>query len=222
MYQSIFYKEWVKTSKIIILLILVLTAAITYLFIDILHQLRLSGAVAYVESIIQKDIELLPLMKYLPVLAGMLLAIGQYVPEMQNKRFKLTLHLPLSERAIISAMLWYGILVLSGIFLLSFTPLLIGLRFLFPPEIVWANFLSALPWFLAGWTGYFIASWIILEPVWLQRVKNAIPGLCSLSFFFMTGKSGGFIPFLPWLAGFIVVAFSFSYYSAFRFKTGAQ
>ncbi|MDR3061693.1 MAG: hypothetical protein LBU57_06230 [Dysgonamonadaceae bacterium] len=222
MYQSIFYKEWIKTRRLTGLLFIIFTGLITYIFIDILHQLRTSGAVDFVEAVIQKDIPLLTLMKYLPVLSGVLFAINQYTPEMQNKRFKLTLHLPLPESSIVSAMLGYGFTVMFILLSASFGSLLIGLRVLFPPEIVCANSLSALPWFLAGLAGYLIASWVSFEPVWKYRVLNAIPGICALSFFFIPSKSGGFTTFLPELIAFIIISFSFTYYSTSRFKEGAQ
>ena len=222
MYQSLFYKEWIKTRKIVGLLVVVFAGLISYIFIDILQQLRTAGAVNFVEAVVQKDIFLLPLMKYLPVLAGILLAISQYTPEMQNKRLKLTLHLPLSESSIISAMVGYGLIVMSTVLIVSFAILLIGLRILFPIEIVCANLLSALPWFLAGLAGYLLAAWVCLEPVWKYRVFNSIPGIGILSFFFISAKSGGFITFLPELAIIIVVSFSFGYYSVARFKEGAQ
>ncbi len=222
MYQSIFYKEWIKTRKLTALLVVVFAGLISYLFIDILQQLRTAGAVCLVEGVIQKDLFLLPLMKYLPALAGILFAISQFTPEMQNKRFKLTLHLPMPESAIVSAMLGYGFAVLFGLLLISFGILLIGLSIWFPAEIVCANFFSALPWFLAGLSGYLITSWVVLEPVWRQRILNAIPGLCALSLFFISTKSGGIVPFLPELILFIVISFSFAYYSTSRFKDGAQ
>ena len=222
MYQSLFYKEWIKTRKIVGLLVVVFAGLISYIFIDILQQLRTAGAVNFVEAVVQKDIFLLPLMKYLPVLAGILLAISQYTPEMQNKRLKLTLHLPLSESSIISAMVGYGFIVMSTVLIVSFAILLIGLRILFPIEIVCANLLSALPWFLAGLAGYLLAAWVCLEPVWKYRVFNSIPGIGILSFFFISAKSGGFITFLPELVIIIVVSFSFGYYSVARFKEGAQ
>ncbi len=222
MYQSLFYKEWIKTRKLTGLLVILFAGLITYIFIDILQQLRTAGNVGFVETVVQKDIHLLPLIKYLPVLAGILLAINQYTPEMQNKRLKLTLHLPMSESSIVSAMLGYGFVVMFLLLSISFTTLLIGLRILFPIEIVCANLFSALPWFLAGLAGYLVASWVSLEPVWKYRVLNAIPGLCLLSFFFISAKSGGLVTFLPELVAIIVVSFSFGYYSTARFKEGAQ
>ena len=222
MYQSLFYKEWIKTRKIIGLLVVIFIGLISYIFIEILQQLRTSGAVNFVESVVQKDILLLPLIKYLPVLSGILLAISQYTPEMQNKRLKLTLHLPMSESSIVSAMVGYGFIVMLSLLAVSFAILLIGLGILFPAEIVCANFLSALPWFLAGFAGYLLATWVCLEPVWKYRVFNSIPGIAILSFFFISTKSGGIVTFLPELVTVIVASLLFGYYSVARFKEGAQ
>lgn len=222
MYKSIFYKEWIKTRKLIGLLVLIFIGLITYIFIDILQLLRTSGAVNFVETVVQKDVALLPLIKYIPALSGILLAISQYVPEMQNKRLKLTLHLPIPESSIVSLMLGYGFMVMFLLLFVVFTILLIGLGILFPVEIVCANFFSALPWFLAGLAGYLITSWASLEPVWKYRVSDAIAGLCCLSFFFISARSGGMTAFLPVLMTIIIISFSFAYYSVTRFKEGAQ
>ncbi len=108
MYQAIFYKEWIKTRMILLLLLLVFAGMIAYSFINTAQLFRVAGAVNTWENTIMKDIPLISEMKWLPVLAGLLLAIVQYVPEMQNKRLKLTLHLPLPETRIIYSMLVYG------------------------------------------------------------------------------------------------------------------
>jgi hypothetical protein len=184
--------------------------------------IRSLGIVAYWESIIQKDAVLFPYFEYLPLLAGVLLAITQYVPELQFKRLKLTLHLPLGENKILLTMLLYGFGVVLLFVLFTLPLLLFGLSRSFPREIVYASFENLLPWFLAGLASYLIASWICLEPQWKQRILNVIPGICGLSFFFIRAKSGAYQPIDPYLVGFVVVAFFFSFYSTARFKEGVQ
>jgi hypothetical protein len=183
---------------------------------------RGTGMVAYWESIIQKDAVLFPYFEYLPLLAGILLAITQYVPELQFKRLKLTLHLPLGENKILLTMLLYGFGVVLLFVLVTLPVLLLGLSRHFPGEIVYASCGNLLPWFLAGLASYLLASWICLEPQWKQRILNAIPGICVLSFFLMRAKSGAYQPLDPYLAGFVVVAFFFAFYSTARFKEGVQ
>jgi hypothetical protein len=184
--------------------------------------IRSLSMVAYWESFIQKDGSFFPYFEYLPLLLGVLLAITQYVPELQFKRLKLTLHLPLNENKIMLTMLAYGVGVVLLFVLITLPLLLLGLSQSFPPEIVWAAFQNVLPWFLAGFVSYLVAAWICIEPQWKQRILNAIPGICLLSFFFIHAKSGAYQPFDPYLIGAVIVVSFFAFYSTTRFKEGVQ
>jgi hypothetical protein len=172
--------------------------------------------------VIQKDMGLIPLFNYLPLLSGVLLAISQFIPEMQNKRLKLTLHLPLPESGIMAAMLFFGWSIVFLLFAVTLIVLLAGLHFYFAGEIVSAAFQSALPWFMAGITGYLVAAWVCLEPVWRLRIFNTAAGLCALSLFFIKAKSGAYVCFIPVLIVFMLICFSFPFFSTARFKEGAQ
>jgi hypothetical protein len=222
MYQSIIYKEWIKTRTTLATLAVIFAGVGIYSFMKIDEGVRATGMVAFWESIIQKDVTLFPYFKYLPLLLGFLLAITQYVPELQFKRLKLTLHLPLKENNILLTMLLYGFSVVLLFVLITLPALLFGLGRYFPPEIVGASFGNVFPWFLAGFASYLLASWICLEPQWKQRILNLIPGICVLSFFFLRVKSGAYQPFDPYLGGFVILAFFFSFYSTARFKEGVQ
>ncbi|MDR2038979.1 MAG: ABC transporter permease [Bacteroidales bacterium] len=218
---SIFYKEWIKTRRLIFLLLPVFAAMIIYILLNVGKQYRL-GPVPLWESLIQNNAILVGYFKYLPLAAGILMAIVQFVPEMQHKRLKLTLHLPVNESKILSNMLGYGIIILAALFILSEVVLLSGLGIRFCPELVMANFKASLPWFIGGLASYLLAAWICLEPVWRQRIFNAVIAACCISFFYNTALPGAYAPFLPYLICFIVVSFLFSFYAAARFKDGEQ
>ncbi|MDD2437000.1 MAG: hypothetical protein PHG27_05460 [Massilibacteroides sp.] len=223
MYKALFYKEWAKTKRMISLLSFVFLAFVTYAFINTGQWFRVGGAVEVWSSVILKDLFILPSwIDTLPLLAGLLLGFSQFVPEMTDKRLKLTLHLPLPEFKIIATMLAYGLFVLFLLFLATCVILQIGLSFYYPHEIMMSMNLKIAPWLLAGLTGYLFSAWICLEPVWKQRVFNALIAICILMLFHFEERSGAYVPFLPWLAGFTVISFSFPFYSAARFKEGAQ
>ncbi|MDR0833989.1 MAG: hypothetical protein LBN93_07410 [Candidatus Symbiothrix sp.] len=222
MYKSLVYKEWIKTRSVIGVLFLIFLGVGIYSFMHISADIRLLGLVNLWEEAIQKDPAMFPYFKYLPLLAGVLLAITQYVPELQFKRLKLTLHLPLKDDTIVLTMLLYGFGVVLLLSFVTLALLLLGLSRRFPAEIVGTTFQQLLPWFLAGPAAYLIASWICLEPQWKQRILNIIPGIIALSFFFLRAKSGAYQPFDPYLTGLVIVAFSFAFYSTTRFKEGIQ
>jgi hypothetical protein len=222
MYRSIIYKEWIKTQKFIWLLLAVLTVLGIYSFMEIFEGIRMIGKVAYWESVIQKDTALFPYFRHIPLFGGFLLAITQYLPELQNKRLKLTLHLPLNETRIVSLMLGYGFAVLSLLLFITLPALLLGLSRSFTTEIVHAAFWNILPWFIAGPAAYLLTAWICFEPLWKLRIPNIIASMYALSVFLIGAKSGSYQPFIPYLAAFVAVAFSFPFYSVIRFKEGIQ
>lgn len=221
MYRSLFFKEWIKTHRLIFLLGIVFAGVTAYIFLNI-SKLIQAGVIPLWGAIIENDYTLVSLIKYLPGVTGMLLAIVQFAPEMQHKRLKLTLHLPLNETKIICSMLGYGMVILSILFVVTGIILLGGISVWFSSEIVTANFLKLLPWFLAGYTTYLLGAWISFEPVWLQRVLNALPAACLVSFFYMEAPSGAYIPFIPFLIAIVVAGFTFSFVSVARFKNGIQ
>jgi len=222
MYRSIFYKEWIKTGKLVILIAVVFAGGVIYSFISTGQLLRLNGAVNVWESIIMKDIQLLSSMKWLPILTAIALALAQFVPEMHNKRLKLTLHLPLPSTNILFTMFGFGIAVLLSTYLISFSVLLIGLRLWFAPELVLNSFYSGLPWFLSGFSAYALVTWICLEPVWRQRLINMVASIVWLWLFMIETNSGSYITFVPWLIGFTILNLYFPFFSVARFKDGAQ
>lgn len=223
MFQALFYKEWIKTRRIILLIGVVFAGIIIYTFINTQQAFRIGGAVQVWADIIIKDALVLPyIIKWIPLLAALLLAISQFAPEMVDKRLKLSLHLPIPDTQIITAMLCYGLLVLLGIYAITYVVLAVGLSLYYPIEIEIQAFWKSLPWFIAGFTGYLLASWVCLEPVWRQRISNAFISICILALYFIGVQSGAYIPLLPVLIVILIVCFGLPFYSTIRFKEGQQ
>ncbi len=223
MFKAIFYKEWIKTRMSVLVMAAVMAAAVIYSFINTAQEFRVVGAVAVWNNIITKDTHLLPgLIQWVPVLMGLMLALAQFVPEMTDKRLKLTLHLPAPESRIMSLLLTYGATVLVSVFILSYAALVAGMSRWYPAEMISGMCLRSLPWFIGGWCAYLLTAWICLEPIWKHKVFDALAGVCLCSFFFFRGMTGSYLPFLPYLIVFAIACFAFPFYSAARFKEGAQ
>ncbi len=124
--KALSYKEWMKTRKLVggwILLlaavsvyayidltytirggwILLLAAVSVYAYIDLTYTIRMNEAVNVWFGILFQGTSVSALLMYMLPLAGISLAIVQFVPEMTQKRFKLTLHLPASETRLVSS-----------------------------------------------------------------------------------------------------------------------
>ena len=222
MIKSLIFKEWIKSRWILLIILIVFAGVTVYTFMNVSRGLRMAGGQHIWEMIVQKGITFASFVKYIPLLAGILLALAQYIPEMANKRLKLTLHLPLEESKVLLSMLFFGVVSLSVIFVAAYSALCIGFNHYFCTEVAQWNMDEALPWFLGGLTAYLLTSWVCIEPVWKQRVFNSIIAVLSVWLFYFDAAPEAYSPFLCYLVILIVLSISFSFYSLIRFKDGEQ
>ena len=75
---------------------------------------------------------------------------------------------------------------------------------------------------LCGFASYLLTAWIILEPVWSQRIYNAVIGLLILSLFMVQGVPGSYIYMLPFLFGTLILLALYPKISIRHFKEGMQ
>lgn len=155
MFSAIFYKEWIKTRRTVGLMLLLLVALLVYALVQMGQTLRVSGAVQAWSAVLLKDISLVPAVtKWFTLLTGVLLGVAQFIPEMTDKRLKLTLHLPLRESKIVFVTLLYGIAVLSAAFLLMYVSLYAVLSRHYAAEMLHAMTWQLLPYFEGGLACY--------------------------------------------------------------------
>ena len=202
--NAIFYKEWIKTRWYLLLALVVTVGFAGYSMLRINRVVTLKGVEHVWEVMLQRDAVFVDLLQYIPLLAGILLAVVQFVPEMHRKCLKLTLHLPYSQLRMVMLMLLYGLLVLLA------------------SELVRHILLTAAPWYLAGIAGYLLVSWICLEPSWKRRIFNLIVAVLVLRIFFLSTTPEAYNGFLPWLAVCTLLTGTFSWLSIVRFKEGKQ
>lgn len=222
MIKSLFYKEWIKSRWVLLIIVVAFAGVIGYSFMNISRSLRVAGADHIWFMIIQKELTFADFIKYIPLFAGLVLALAQYVPEMVNKRLKLTLHLPMREGRIFSTMLIFGICGLLCIYAISLLVLCIGLNSYFCPEIAAWSLSVTYSWFLGGIMTYLLTVWICLEPVWKQRIFNALIAVPTVFLFYFDEKPEAYNPFMLCLFALIVAGFTFSFRSLIRFKDGEQ
>ncbi len=220
MIESIYYKEWYKSRWTLLLILLAFTGVILYSFISISQNLRVQGINNVWDLIVQKGIYYFATIKYLPLLAGIILAISQYTPEMINKRLKLTLHLPMHESKIMMSMLSYGIINLILIFTLVYAVIYWGTWMYFPNEVASWNTVIILPWLMGGLVAYLLTTWICIEPVWKQRIMNSIITILILALFYFDVIPGAYTSSIVYLIVLAILCVLFSFFSLIRFKDG--
>ncbi|MFV0591037.1 MAG: hypothetical protein ACK5M7_06605 [Draconibacterium sp.] len=220
MTKAIFYKEWIKLRWVLFVLAGVFVAMVPYLVLSIHSKFRFAGKAHLWSVIAEKDVNLISQLQYLPLLAGLLLGLFQFVPEMNKKSLKLTLHLPLPEKLTVIKMMLFGFGGLTAIFVTTGGVLLALLGFSLPPTIIGAWLIASLPWYLAGLAAYLLAAWVCIEPSWKQRAVNALISGSLLTVFLRTAGSYGYQHFTPALMAVCLLAMLFPFYSVFRFKEG--
>ena len=220
MLQSIFYKEWLKLRLFWALALALHVGLVAYLLLSLRSTLLASGFVETWATMIGRDVLMVNQLRYLPLLTGVCIALCQWLPEMQIKRIRLTLHLPIDYTLSIGAMLLTGLVGLCLLFALD-ALLLAGVEQVWlPRELVWRTFLTCLPLYIGGLLGYNVASWCIVEPQWTMRCVNGVIGVPLVALCFLTAQPACYTTMLPWLALLLVAVVWLPFYSVYRFKQG--
>ncbi len=220
MTKAIFYKEWIKMRWVLVVLAGVFVAMIPYLTLSIQSKFRFAGKAHLWAVIAEKDVNLISQLQYLPLVAGLLLGLFQFAPEMNKKSLKLTLHLPHPEKHTVIKMMLFGFGSLTTIFIITGGILLLFLGFSLPSTVIGAWLYASLPWYLAGLAAYLLAVWVCIEPSWKQRAINTVISGAILTVFLGNSGSYGYQYFMPVLIAVCLLAILFPFYSVFRFKEG--
>ena len=220
MIQSIFYKEWLKLRIFWGLAVAVHIGMVAYILLSLRSTLMASGVVETWATMIGRDVLMVNQLMYVPLVTGVVLAICQWLPEMQQKRIRLTLHLPVDYTLSIGAMLMSSLAGLCLLFAVDAAVLAVVEQLWLPRELVWRTFLTCLPWYIGGLLGYNVASWCIVEPQWTMRCVNGVIGVPLVALCFLTAQPACYATMLPWLALLLVAVVWLPFYSVYRFKQG--
>lgn len=222
MTRAIFYKEWIKTRWYLLLALSVTTGFAGYSMLRINRVAELKGVEHVWEVMLTRDTAFVDLLEYIPLLAGLLLAIVQYVPEMHHKCLKLTLHLPYPRLRMVNIMQLYGLVVLLLCFTVNYLLMWVYLQDILPRELWSRILLTALPWYTAGIAAYLLLTWICLEPTWKRRVLNLVVSVLLLRIFFLAPAPEAYNAFMPWLLLYTLLLATLPWLSVERFKAGKQ
>ncbi|MGL5786098.1 MAG: hypothetical protein ACRCX4_04730 [Bacteroidales bacterium] len=220
--KAIFFKEWIKTRLVILFFSLL---SLGYLLFNLAIWYRIAtfkGASHLWEIVIGKNTVLIQNMQYIPVIFGIILAVFQFIPEIREKRLKLTLHLPVNHSRIAFYMISYGLMIMAGYSILQL--IIIGgtAFYYFPGEVVSRIISTSLIWYLAGFMSYLLTSRIILEGIRKYCLLHFIFSVLILSWFFETTTPGAYTTFIPVLLLLCANAALWIDYSIVRFKQGKR
>lgn len=222
MWKAIVYKEWIKTRRYLFAALLLTAGFAGYGLLWLYRAVELMGAGHIWEVMVTRNAVFIDPIRFVPLLAGLLLAVVQFVPEMQRKCLKLTLHLPVPALATLGAMLAFGLAALSVLFGIGVAIVGLGPLPVIARELAGNILCTALPWFLAGMAAYLLGAWVILEPTWRLRAVNILMSLLILRLFFLGEVPHAYDGFLPLLALLTACTASLSWISVVRFMAGRQ
>jgi hypothetical protein len=222
MYKSLLYKEWLKIRYFLIGYGIAIVFMSGYLFLDIRHILSMNKPNEVLNYIVQFKALLYEMIKYIPVLGGLLLALTQFVPEMTKNRFRLSFHLPLPEVKMLLFVISGGFAIFLLANLVFYGLILLTVAIFFPAEVVVSAAVTILPWFLAGLGGYFATTTVIVEHSWKYRLVTILiaTGLIGLML-----NENGYGEHVFILGQYILIIFLFALtviFPGYRLRKGSR
>jgi hypothetical protein len=227
MNRAIFYKEWLKIRWAYLVLFLILIILHIVLWVNITYNLKLSGASSFWLTVIQSKYLFYKILMYFPVLAGSVLALAQFVPEIHRHRLRLTLRLPMKEDAIVLRMNLFGAVTLFILYLANLVLMMLIITMYFPREVLADAILTSIPWMLGGWVTYFMMVVILIEPVWIRRLL-LVPIALGLgnTYYLCLGvfdaNAYSYARVLPVFLLLTLISGSFVFYTAHRYQKGVE
>ena len=220
MWKAILYKEWIKTRWYLLISAVISCAFAGYAMLKLHRALAFTGAGHIWEVMVTRNAVFIDQMKYLPLIVGLLLAVVQFVPEMQRKCLKLTLRLPIPALVTLGTMLCFGLLALVAVFGINLMILYAGSVPILAVELV-ANIVgTAMPWYLSGVAAYLFGAWVILEPTWKFRIFGIFMSVLLLRIFFLAPVPCAFGGFFPVLVLVTLLSASLAWLSVVHFMAG--
>lgn len=223
MLKAILYKEWIKLRWAVIIIAGLTVLSLAYSTGMINYYVEFQGASRNWLYVIAKSLLLKNIMviKILPLITGLTFALLQFIPEMVQKRMRLSYHLPIHEKKLLFSSIGIGFMFLLAEIIFLFLGLWMVISFTYPAEIVQKILISTIPWFLGGSAIYFLLSFIILETSWFYRIIYGIVayGLIELNFRASTYDQYLFL----WIFILIVAVMPITIlFSGHRFRRGTK
>ena len=218
--KHLLYKEWIKTRWYAAVGLAGSLILSVYACIDAVSMLHDMGGTFFYSTLLTGNIALMTQLKYLPLAIALLIGLPQFLPEITNKRIRLTLHLPVGSTAVVYTMVLYGLAVFCCTLLPALLITTATLAACFPAEVVVATLQTLLPWLLGGMTAYFFTAMIAFEPVWKFRFGYILIAYLTLRFFYLGYGVGNAVTAYPLLLVITLVSSLAVIYTSHRFNKG--
>lgn len=190
MFKSIFLKEWLKIKYPLFFLLIFSIIILSYFAFDLNFQFSTIEPESMMwYRFIHLEHKPHFILYYFYLFVGIIMATSQFLPEIIQKRVKVTLHLPLNIFQNIFLHLLIGIIFICSIITLFSISLLRIISDYYPKEIVQVVFEDSLFFSLISLLTYILISLIIMEQ---NRIKQLLKTVFTLLVLFYFGFQGSF------------------------------
>lgn len=225
MLLHLFYKEWIKTRWAFLGTLILGVATILYIFTSVENKITLLGAKTIMLRILYDEPPVIyyASFKFISILMALCIGISQYVPEVMQKRIRLTLHLPVRNNVLISGMAGFGLLLLTlGNLIFAGLFLYYNIR-LFPQEITGPVMISVTPWLLGSYIAYNFIAMIAVEPGKWRKVIYTLIAYYVLQLFLVgDDPHGAYEASIPVMVVLVLMSSCLVLYSSQRFYKGEK
>lgn len=222
MIKAIIFKEWAKTRTAFLIGLALIVCLTAYELLAMNRVATVKGVEHIWQIMLMKDNVFVNHLQYLFLIVGIGIALMQMLPEMELKRFKLTLHLPFPQNKMVALMLLCGFVEVVFLSVLSSAIVAVYDASILTHELVWRVMLTMLSWQLCGVCAYFFTAAVCLEGRRVQRIALSLVGIGCVSFYYIGNAPEAYNFGLSFFILLALLSALLVYRSVYRFKEGQQ
>jgi hypothetical protein len=222
MIAALFGKEWIKARWWLLLATAVTVFTLGKLFLAVRESFEFNDANALLNAVVHRKLVFYDGIRFNAIVAGLLLAAAQFLPEVRGRRLRLLFHLPLPHDLSLAVMVAAGLAGTGLVVALNLMGLVVILAPRYPGDVVASAVVTSLPWLLAGFAAYGGAALVLLEPTWWRKIAFGAMAYALLDLYFLGGPYEAYAPSLPQFAIVAALLPWTVFLPAFRVKRGRR
>ncbi len=222
MVQALVYKEWIKLRWFLLGLAVLSLLSCGNLFLYMRRLFEFRPAMTVWMTMIHDHRVLYAGIKYNAVIAGVVIAAVQFIPETTKRRLRLLFHLPVPQATAIYMMVGIGLLCTAVLAMIDLACLVATIHRYFPAEVVRSATATSAAWWLAGLIAYVGTALVLLEPAWWRKIAYGATAYFFVSLL-MKGKSYELYNAVLWRYALLLLLFLLAIHlPAYRVKRGIR
>ncbi|PIE74638.1 MAG: hypothetical protein CSA18_04085 [Deltaproteobacteria bacterium] len=185
MLRGIFFKEWIKIRKYFYACFLLNLVFMAYYFFFLRNLFNVEHSEFIWYRAFDIGVIYYDYLKWPLLICGAIIGVSQFAFEMTSHRFRLSLHLPCSTEKIVFGHILIGLLLITGLVLMTTCIMFFVTRHFFPAVAAISFVLTALPWFFGGIAVYLGTALVFLEPSFYRKIIYLVISSGFIFLFFM-------------------------------------